>query len=110
MGSPIYPKDIREDSMELETMSNLIASGLIVPSLGALKRLVPRLSQIPVLVFGVAFGMAVALSYGASMAHEALTWWSPEHIQASTWMALMAIGIKTGWKTVQKHRKLPGEK
>lgn len=96
--------------MDIETMSNLIASGLIVPSLGGIKKAVPWLAQIPVLVFGIALVMALALSYGASFAHEPLDLLSPEHLQASTWMALLAIGIKTGWKTVKKGRTLPGEK
>lgn len=96
--------------MDVETLSTVIATTLIVPSLGGLKKLVPWFAQIPILVFSAAFGMAVLLSYGASFAHQAIVWWGPEHIQASIWMAFFGVGIKTGWKTTQKFRKLPGEK
>ena len=96
--------------MELETLSNLIASAVVVPTLGGMKKLIPWLGKLPALVFIFALGLALGLNYLASFAHGGVAWLGPEHLQTSSWMALLAVGIKTGMKTVKKYRTLPGEK
>lgn len=96
--------------MDIETISNLVASGMIVPTVQGFKKLLPWLTQLPGVVFVLALGLALGLNWLAGFAHGGVAWLSPEHLQTSTWMALLAIGIKTGWKTVNKTRRLPGEK
>ena len=94
--------------MDIETMSNLIASVVVVPTVQGFKRLLPWLTQLPGVVFVMALGLALGLNWLAGFTHGGVAWLSPEHLQTSTWMALLAIGIKVTMKT--KTRIWPGEK